>query len=137
MIDTKKTVKILVCRVGELAEEIEMDNSLEGIEEIVGGSFDEFYPFREDIALVCNRYGMDEGLQPNRKVVDCFGDEQIIYGDFFFVNAPVQDEYYSDIPARSSRLIKKRVLFPQRFEEINGKIIAESYNPQDGKAMKS
>ena len=62
----------------------EVDNTLEAMQQVVGGYIQAIYPFREEVAIVCNDEGKLLGLSPNRALRDNSGRiYDVIAGTFF------------------------------------------------------
>ena len=64
-------IKVLLFKPGEYAKTVEIDDTLEGMQEAVGGWIEEYMPFEDDVAIVCNEEGKINGLPPNRAIF-CF-----------------------------------------------------------------
>ena len=47
-------LRIIVCRVDERAEVIEIEDSLKAMQEVVGGLIQEYMPFEDEVALIVN-----------------------------------------------------------------------------------
>ena len=63
---------------------IEIDNDLEAMQELVDGYIEEYMPFEDDAAIVCNEEGKMMGLAPNRAIYDQGGHmQEVICGSFF------------------------------------------------------
>ena len=73
MSDDKK-IKVVLLEPSKLAP-VEIDASLEGMQKTVGGLIEPFYPFEEEVCIVCNEEGKINGMRPNRSVKN---DEGII-----------------------------------------------------------
>lgn len=73
------TISIVVKNVGEDAQVMEIDSSLQALQDIVGGHI-EMVHFAGGVYLICNEEGKLEGLDPNFL---CNGD--IICGNACFV----------------------------------------------------
>ncbi len=66
------------CRVQEISD------TLEDMRQIVGGDIQAVYPFRDEVALVCNEEGKHMGLPYNRPLTNDRGvPYDIIRGTFF------------------------------------------------------
>lgn len=74
-------MRVIVCRVGEEPKYEEIDESLDGMQEVVHGFIEEF-PLDADFSIVCNEEGKLNGMKPNRVVVD-MPSVGMIFGDFF------------------------------------------------------
>ena len=53
---------------GKLARKAEIISTLEGMQRVVGGDIEQFCPFEEEIAFICNEEGKIEGLPLNRAI---------------------------------------------------------------------
>lgn len=77
----QRKLKCLIVEPNELPKEIEIDNTLEAKQELVGGSIEyvsrEHYP---DVILICNEEGKLIGLPYNRYI-----GQDIIAGPFIIV----------------------------------------------------
>ena len=74
-------IKCVKCPVGKEPEEIEIENSLEALQEQVGG-YIEVLPLQPGIVIVCNEEGKLKGLEPNRGITWNHKRYDVIYGDF-------------------------------------------------------
>ena len=83
MNDDKKIEVIFVQPMRE-AQVIEIGNDLESMQELVDGYIEEYMPFEDDAAIVCNGEGKMMGLAPNRAIYDQDGHmQEVICGSFF------------------------------------------------------
>ncbi|MBR2674926.1 MAG: DUF3846 domain-containing protein [Mogibacterium sp.] len=77
-------IRVIVCRVDERAEVIEIEDKLEAMREVVGGLIQEYMPLEDEVAIICNEEGKMMGLPLNRGIRSDEGRLQdIIAGDFF------------------------------------------------------
>ena len=85
-------MKILVVEPEKTPYEKEIDDSLEAMQEIVGGYIEAIYPFEDlEVALVCNEEGKIENLPLNRALYSFESRGEIIdivAGTFFICSAP-------------------------------------------------
>lgn len=63
-----KTIKVVLVEPGKLARQAEIPASLEGMQATVKGSIEAFYPFEEEVCIVCNEEGKITGMPLNRTV---------------------------------------------------------------------
>ena len=63
-----KTIKVVLVEPGKLARQAEIPATLEGMQTTVQGSIEAFYPFEEDVCIVCNEEGKITGMPLNRAV---------------------------------------------------------------------
>lgn len=73
-------MNVLVVEPGLLPYEKEL-KGLHDMQELVGGYIQAIYPFKDEVALVCNESGMIDGLEFNRSVPERgYGG---VFGTFF------------------------------------------------------
>lgn len=63
-----KTIKVVLVEPGKLARQAEIPATLEGMQATVQGSIEAFYPFEEEVCIVCNEEGKITGMPLNRAV---------------------------------------------------------------------
>lgn len=78
-------MKVMIKRVGENPEVVEMVDDLKSYQEIVGG-YIEVFPLWDGILCICNEEGKLKGLPPN---FACYND--VICGDVIFVSEGGED----------------------------------------------
>lgn len=113
--NNNEKIKVLLFRPGEYARTVEIDDTLEGMQEAVGGWIEEYMPFEDDVAIVCNEEGKLQGLEFNRAI---FNDEgqllDVIAGDFFIAYAPPESEKYLSITPELEKKYKEKYGKPER-----------------------
>ena len=98
-------LRVILCRPGEAAEIVEIEDDLESMQELVGGliePYDPFYsetdPRYENVILVCNEEGKLLDLEPNRGLYDEDGRLLDIYcGTIVCIGARPEDEDFSSL----------------------------------------
>ena len=91
-------MKILKISPGEHPKTIEIDDSLESMQAVVGGCIQPIYPFDEPVALVCHEEGKLIDLPANRILIDEDGNIlDIICGTFFLCAAPPDEENFAGL----------------------------------------
>ena len=65
----EKKIKVVLLEPGKLARTAEIDASLAGMQKVVGGLIEPFYPFEEQVCIVCNEESKINGMRPNRSVI--------------------------------------------------------------------
>lgn len=106
-------MKVLVVEAGRQPMVKEIDGSLRSMQEIVEGYIQPVYPWREEVALVCNEEGKINGRALNRPLYDDRGQlVDIIAGTFFICSAPIDSESFQSLTdeqiERYSRLFSLR-----------------------------
>lgn len=66
--ETPPTIDVILAEPGKLARVAKIDASLEGMQAVVKGRIEAFYPFEEQVCIVCNEEGKINGLPLNRAV---------------------------------------------------------------------
>ena len=61
-------IKVLLVEPNKYPRMIEIDDTLESMQKIVGGGIEEYMPFDDDVALVCNDESKYNGMLPNRAI---------------------------------------------------------------------
>ena len=76
-------MKAVVKKVGQIGEVVEVENTLDTWQGIVGGWIQTF-PLTSDMLIICNEEGKLKGLEPNVEIV--VGQHpELIVGDFAIV----------------------------------------------------
>lgn len=55
-------IKVLLVEPEKYPKEIVIDDSLEAMQEVVGGDIEEYMPYDDDVAIICNEEGKMRGL---------------------------------------------------------------------------
>ena len=85
-------IKVLVVEPMKPCEVREIDGSLETMQAIVGGYIQAVYPYRDEIALVCNEEAKLMGLPYNRPLTNDRGvPYDIVCGTFFLAGQGGED----------------------------------------------
>lgn len=90
-------IKVLLVEPFDKPRIITIENNYQAISEIICGAADEYMPFEDDVALLCNADGKRLSLSANHTVTDTeTGKTELIYGTFILVGASEFDtEYHS------------------------------------------
>ena len=63
-----KTMKVVFVEPGKLARQAEIPTTLSGMQNAVKGCIEAFYPFEEQVCIICNEEGKLNGMPLNRAV---------------------------------------------------------------------
>ena len=131
MSEERTTINVLLCKAGERAELVEIKDSLESFQKMVGGLIEEYMPFEDDVALVCNDEGKMLGLPLNRAIEGEDGKiMDVICGDFFICYAPIESERFLSLPTELAEKYKEKFDWPEQIFMKNGEgLVAHKYNP--------
>lgn len=126
------TLNVLYVEPGKLAKRIEMKDNLEEMQRLVGGYIEEYMPFEDDVALVCNDEGKMMGMQLNRAITAENGQVMdIIAGPFFIAYAPIESEKFLSLPPDLMEKYEEKFKLPERFyKTIDGNISVKQYDPR-------
>ncbi len=67
-LDEVETISVLLVRPGQYPKMVDMETSLEAMQRMVGGDIEEYMPFSDEVAIICNEDGKVEGLPLNRAI---------------------------------------------------------------------
>ena len=54
--EAKDTIRVIICRADEFAKVVEIEDSLEAMQELVGGLIEEYAPWEDAVAVVCHEF---------------------------------------------------------------------------------
>lgn len=124
----KHKIRVVLCEPGRVARYAEIGTELEDLQKAVGGMIEAYYPFEEEVCIVCNDEGKLNGMLPNRSVRGEDGSVQdIIFGPFFICGC----SGYEFGSLNSEQLERYGHLFecPERFYRLNDTIVGMPYVP--------
>lgn len=126
-----ETIEVLLVRPMEKPQLIRMEDSLEAMQKTVGGLIEEYMPFTDPVALVCNEEGKMRGMPLNRGIYDDNGNLlDIIAGDFFICYAPIESEKFLSLPEDMRDKYMKKFEYPEQFYKTFDGIKAIKLVPQ-------
>ena len=101
------------------------------MQEVVGGDIEEYMPFEDEVAIICNEEGKVQGLPPNRAI---YGEssremQDIICGKFFIVHAPFDSEKFQSLPPALAEKYREKFKYPERFVRTENEIVAVPFKP--------
>lgn len=123
-------ITVLLVEPGKYPKPIEIEDTLEAMQEVVGGDIEEYMPFDDEVAIICNEEGKMNGSELNRAVYS--KDKQIldvIAGKFFVAYAPFESESFLSMPKDLMKKYEDKFRYPERFYKIPEGIEAKAYKP--------
>ena len=106
---------------GMFARTAEIFADLESMQEVVGGFIEAFYPFEEDVCIICNDEGKLLGMPLNRAVRSDDGDIiDVIAGPAFICDC--SGENFASLNEEQIERYTEMFRFPQLFFMENGKV---------------
>lgn len=124
-------ISVLLVEPNKYPKMIEIDDTLEAMQEVVGGDIEEYMPFEDEVAIICNEEGKVNGLTPNRAVCEENSREMldIICGKFFVAYAPFEAERFQSLPPDLAEKYREKFKYPERFMRVNNEIVAVPFKP--------
>ena len=128
---SNESISVLLVEPHKYPRMIEIEDSLESMQAVVGGRIEEYMPFEDDVAIVCNEEGKIKGDVLNRAIYsDNHEIQDIIAGKFFICYAPIESESFLSLPNDLARKYEEKFKKPERFFKEDGNIIAIPYTPK-------
>ena len=92
-------MKVLVIEPVKQPVVKEIGNTLKDMQRMVGGYIQAYYPWMDEVAIICNDEGKIMGLPLNRSIFGEHGElVDIIAGTFFICGAPMDSGKFTDLP---------------------------------------
>lgn len=92
-------MKVLVIEPGKQPVVKKIGNTLKDMQRMVGGYIQAYYPWMDEVAIICNDEGKIMGLPLNRSIFGEHGElVDIIAGTFFICGAPMDSGKFTDLP---------------------------------------
>jgi len=75
------TIRVVLLEPGKLARITEIGRTLEQMQAVVGGNIEPFYPFEEEVCIICNDEGKLNGMALNRAIRAEETEKDMSYGE--------------------------------------------------------
>ena len=125
----EKKIKVVLCEPGKVARVAEIGTELSDLQRVVGGLIEPYYPFEEQVCIVCNDEGKYNGMRPCRAI---YGEGRemmdIIFGPFFICDCSTP--YFGSLNKEQLERYKKQFQNPEHFFRVGGEIKAVPYKPE-------
>lgn len=128
-------ISVLLVEPGKYPQMIEIDNSLEAMQELVGGYIEVIMPYESQVALVCNEEGRLTNLPLNRALYLGLGEgrnrevSDIIHGSFFICYASDESGEFLSLPKELAEKYKTLFRLPELFFKQGDRIKVVPYEP--------
>ena len=120
---------MVLCEPGKVARVAEIGTELSDLQRVVGGLIEPYYPFEEQVCIVCNDEGKYNGMRPCRAI---YGEDRemmdIIFGPFFICDCSTP--YFGSLNKEQLERYKKQFQNPERFFRVGGEIKAVPISPK-------
>jgi len=131
----KETLRVVLVEPGKLAREAFIGTELSDMQAVVDGSIEQFCPFDDTIAIICNEEGKVFGKDLNRAIYDENGQMiEIMAGTFFVCSAPPTSENFKSLSDEQTQKYMKLFRYPEQFFRFNEEIKAVKYSPEKNKS---
>lgn len=125
----EKKIKVVLCEPGKVARVAEIGTELSDLQRVVSGLIEPYYPFEEQVCIVCNDEGKYNGMRPCRAI---YGEDRemmdIIFGPFFICDCSTP--YFGSLNKEQLERYTKQFQNPERFFRVGGEIKAVPYKPE-------
>lgn len=117
-------MRVLVIEPERRPEVREINDSLEAMQELVGGLIQPIYPFDDSVALVCNDEGKLMDLPANRGLRDKNGQiYDIVFGTFFLCGVPADCDHFTSLTPEQIKRYEEQFHTPEMFWGMDGRIV--------------
>ena len=133
--EKKNMISVLLVEPNKYPKMIEIEDSLEAMQKIVGGDIEEYPCLRLD-GYMSAEHGGENGW----KIEKCYMKENsremldIIFGQFFIAYAPIESENFQSLPKNLAEKYKEKFKYPERIAKVNGEIVAVPFKPKTKEA---
>ena len=126
----EELLRVLLVDPSKHPRTVELPDTLEAMQQAVGGLIQAIYPFEEPVALVCNDEGKLLGLPLNRGLRTEDGTlYDIVYGTFFLCAAPPDGDSFESLSEEQLVRYEERFHSPEVFFRLGGPIICLPEEP--------
>lgn len=109
-------MKVVMVEPNEEAKIIEIDKTLEKMQELVGGNIEMGMHFEDDAVIVANEEGKITGMPMNRVIKNKNGDIiDVVCGPFFICYAPITSEEFLSLSDEMAEKYKEMFKTPEMF----------------------
>lgn len=129
-------IRVLHVEVGQYPKVVEITPTLEEMQRLVNGCIEPFYPYEEQVCIVCNDEGKINGMLPNRFV---FNEDReivdLVFGSFFICDCSTSS--FGSLTDEQIARYRKEFYHPARMGFIDGKLVVTPYEEKQVKTTKS
>lgn len=121
--EAEKGMTVVACYPGKTAQVIEIDGSLESMQQFVGGYLQAVYPFDDPVAIICNEEGKLNGLPLNRALYTEDGEMfDITAGNIIICGLGEED--FASLQGELLEKYLEKFKHPETFIKIGNDILA-------------
>lgn len=123
-------IKVVLLEPGKVARATEIDATLEGMQNVVGGKID--VVSLSDALIIHNREGKEMNLPFNRGLCDETGKVRDVIAGTCFICDSKEDEFIG-LSKKQTEEYLKRFKYPERFYRTGDGVKKVTYNPNKNK----
>lgn len=117
-----RKIQVVLCEPGKSSCIITIDNTLDSLQNAVGGNIQAIYPFDDPVAIICNEEGKINGMGLNRALRDEDGRIYDILAGSFLV-AGLGQEDFNSLSYEYQEKYRKLFEHPEVFLCVYGEIL--------------
>ena len=125
----KEQITVVICEPGKLARVANIGTELTDLQAVVGGNIETFYPYEEQVCIVCDDEGKICGKPLNRAIYNEDGTIMDIMAGTFFICDCSKPSFGSLSKEQQQRFVNQ-FKYPESFFRINEEIKAVKYKPE-------
>ena len=114
---------VLVVEPGKIPYTKQIPDTLQSLQQEVGGYIQAVYPFRDPVCVICNEEAKLEGLPLNRSLQDEQGQTYDVVAGTFLVAGLCEENFTSLSPELLDKY-SRHFAMPEMFASLGGKIIS-------------
>ena len=126
----EETIRVVLLEPHQMAKTVEVKNTLEGLQGLVKGDIEPFYPFEEEVCFICNDEGKINGMEPNRAIYD---DDHnmvdVLFGPGFICSC--SGENFGSLSDEQIERYTEMFKHPEYIFKAGGEIQAVPYTPHE------
>ena len=126
----EETIRVVLLEPHQMARTVEVKNTLEGLQALVKGDIEPFYPFEEEVCFICNDEGKINGMEPNRAIYD---DDHnmidVLFGPGFICGCGGED--FGSLSDEQIEKYTEMFKRPEYIFKAGGEIQAVPYTPHE------
>ena len=124
----QEVIQVLLCEPHKKAHITTIANTLQSLQQTVGGCIEALYPYSDSVAVICNDKGKINGLELNRTLRDEDGRVyDIVAGTFLVVG--LADEHFTSLTPELQKKYTQLFEYPEMFIRVGSMILAM---PEEG-----
>ena len=130
----EETIRVVLLEPHQMAKTVEVKNTLEGLQALVKGDIEPFYPFEEEVCFICNDEGKINGMEPNRAIYDEDHNMiDVLFGPGFICSCGGED--FGSLSDEQIEKYTEMFKRPEYIFKAGGEIQAVPYTPREAPAQ--